>query len=173
MLKIVETFQQKGTDHKNLLIVSCSIYSFLIWVSETIQTVFLKIRLDMLMLKIVEILQQKGTDHKTLLIVSCSINSSLIWVSETNQTVFLKIRLDILMLKIKIVEIIIKQKGADHKALLIVSCSVYSFLIWVSETIQIAFLKIRLDMLMLKIVEIFQQKGTDQRTLLIASCSIY
>ena len=30
MLKIVETLQQKGTDHKALLIVSLSIHSFLI-----------------------------------------------------------------------------------------------------------------------------------------------
>ena len=29
MLKIVEIFQQKGTDHQTFLIVSCSIYSFL------------------------------------------------------------------------------------------------------------------------------------------------
>ena len=60
MLKIVEIFQQKGTDHKALLIVSCSIYSFLIWVSETNQRVFFKIRPDIQMLKIVEIFQQKG-----------------------------------------------------------------------------------------------------------------
>ena len=85
MLKIVEILQQKGTDHKTLLIVSCSIYSFLIWVSETNETVFFKIRSDIWMLKIVEILKQKGTDHKTLLIVSCSIYSFLTWVSETNR----------------------------------------------------------------------------------------
>ena len=100
MLKIVEILQQKGTDHKTLLIVSCSIYSFLIWVSETNETVFFKIRSDIWMLKIVEILKQKGTDHKTLLIVSCSIYSFLTWVSETNQTVLSKIQPDIWMLKI-------------------------------------------------------------------------
>ena len=90
MLKIVEILKQKGTDHKTLFIVSRSIYSFLIWVFETIQVVFFKIRLDMFMLKIVEIFQQKGTDHKTLLIVSCSIYLFLIWVSETIQIVFFK-----------------------------------------------------------------------------------
>ena len=73
MLKIVEIFQQKGTDHKTLLIVSCAIYSFLIWVSETIQIFFFKIRLDMLMFKVDESFQEKDTDHKILLIVSCSI----------------------------------------------------------------------------------------------------
>ena len=83
-------FQQKGTDHKMLLIVSCSINSFLTWVSETNQAVFFKIWSDIWMLKIVEIFQQKGTDHKTLLIVFCSIYSFLIWVSETNQTIFSK-----------------------------------------------------------------------------------
>ena len=57
MLKIVETLKQKGADHKTFLNVSCSIYSFLIWVSATIETVFFKIRQDMLMLKIVEIFQ--------------------------------------------------------------------------------------------------------------------
>ena len=57
MLKIVKIFQQTGTDHKTLLIVSCSIYSFLIWVSETNQTVFFKIRPDIWMLKRAEIVQ--------------------------------------------------------------------------------------------------------------------
>ena len=57
MLRIVEIFQQKGTDKKTLLIVSCSIYSFLIWISETNQTVFFKIRSDIWMLQIVEIFQ--------------------------------------------------------------------------------------------------------------------
>ena len=98
MLKIVETLQQKVADHKTLLIASCSIYNFFIWVSETNQRVFFKIRLDNLMLKIVEIFQQKGKDHMALL-VSCSIYSFLIWVSETNQTAFFKIRPDIWMLK--------------------------------------------------------------------------
>ena len=83
-----------------LLIVSCSIYSFLILVSETIQGVFFKVPSDMSMPRIVEIFQQKGTDQKTLLIVSCSIYSFLIWISETNQTVFFKIRSDIWMLQI-------------------------------------------------------------------------
>ena len=73
MLKIVEIFQQKGTDHVTLLIVFCAIYSFLIWVSETIEIFFFKIRLDMLMFKIDESFQEKDTDHKMLLIVSCSI----------------------------------------------------------------------------------------------------
>ena len=73
MLRIVEIFQQNRRDQKTLLIVSCSIYSFLIWVSETNQTVFFQYRLDMSMLKIVEISKKKETDHKTLLIVSCSI----------------------------------------------------------------------------------------------------
>ena len=82
-------FQQKGTDHK-MLLVSCSINSFLTWVSETNQAVFFKIWSDIWMLKIVEIFQQKGTDHKTLLIVSCSIYLFLIWVSETIQIVFFK-----------------------------------------------------------------------------------
>ena len=54
MLKIVEIFQQKGTIHQALLIVSCSIYSFLIWVSKA---VFFKIRPDIWMLKRVEIFQ--------------------------------------------------------------------------------------------------------------------
>ena len=45
MLQTVEILQRNGTDHKTLLIVPCSIYSFLIWVSETNQTVFFKIRL--------------------------------------------------------------------------------------------------------------------------------
>ena len=35
MLRIIEILQQKGTNHKNLLIVSCSIYSFFIWISES------------------------------------------------------------------------------------------------------------------------------------------
>ena len=100
MLKIVEILKQKGTDHKTLLIVSCSIYSFLIWVSETIEIVFFKIWLDLLMLKIVEIFQQNGTDHQMLLIASCSIYLFLIWVSKTNQTIFSKIRADIWMLKV-------------------------------------------------------------------------
>ena len=86
MVKTVEILQQKGADHKTLLIVSCSIYSFLIWVSETNQRDFFKISLDTLMLKIVEIFQYKERDHEVLGIVSCSIYSFLIWVSETNQT---------------------------------------------------------------------------------------
>ena len=61
MLKIVETFQQKGTDHKARLIVSCSINLFLIWVSENNQTVFFMIRLDIWMLKRVEIFQYFST----------------------------------------------------------------------------------------------------------------
>ena len=100
MLKIVEIFQQKGTDHKTLLIVSCAIYSFLIWVSETIQIFFFKIRLDMLMFKVDESFQEKDTAHKMLLIVSCSICLFLIWVSETNHTVSSKIRPDSWMLRI-------------------------------------------------------------------------
>ena len=86
MVKIVEILQQKGADHKTLLIVSYSIYSFLIWVSETNQRDFFKISLDTLMLKIVEIFQYKERDHEVLGIVSCSIYLFLIWVSETNQT---------------------------------------------------------------------------------------
>ena len=100
MLKIVEILKQKGTDHKTLLIVSCSIHSLLIWVSEANQTAFFKIRSDVWMLKIVEILKQRGTDHKMLLIVSYSIYSFLISVSDTNQTVFSEIWPDIWMLKI-------------------------------------------------------------------------
>ena len=100
MLKIVEIFQQKGIDHKTLLIVSCAIYSFLIWVSETIQIFFFKIRLDMLMFKVDESFQEKDTDHKIILIVSCSICLFLIWVSETNHTVSSKIRPDSWMLRI-------------------------------------------------------------------------
>ena len=115
---------KNGTDHKTLFIVSCSIYSFFIWVSETNQTFFFKIWSDIWMLNIVEILKQKGTDHKRLLIVSCSIYSFLTWVSETIQTVFFKIRLDILMLKIAE---IFQQKEVDHKTLVIASCSVYFF----------------------------------------------
>ena len=57
MLKIVEVFQQTGTDDQALIIVSCSIYSFLIWVYETTQTVFSKTWPDIWMLKIVEIFQ--------------------------------------------------------------------------------------------------------------------
>ena len=70
MLKIAEIFQQKGADHKAFLIVSFSIYSFLIWVSEINQTVFFKIRPDIWMLKRVEIFQHSSksfTQLKTFL----------------------------------------------------------------------------------------------------------
>ena len=52
-----DDFQQNGTDHQTLLIVCSSIHSFLIWVSETNQTVFSKIRQDIWMLKVVEMFQ--------------------------------------------------------------------------------------------------------------------
>ena len=57
MLKIVEILQQKRADHKTLFIASCSMYSFLICVSEIKQTVSSKIQPDNWVLKIVEILK--------------------------------------------------------------------------------------------------------------------
>ena len=59
MVKIVEILQQKGIDHKTLLIVSCSIYSFLIWVSETSQRVFFKISLDIWCSKLLNYFSKK------------------------------------------------------------------------------------------------------------------
>ena len=55
MLKIVEILEQKRTDYKTLLIASCSIYSFLICVSEINQTVSSKIQPDTWAHKIAEI----------------------------------------------------------------------------------------------------------------------
>ena len=46
-----------GTVHNTLLIVSCSMYSFLSWVSETNQAVSSKIQPHIWMLKIVQIFQ--------------------------------------------------------------------------------------------------------------------
>ena len=163
ILRIVEILQQKGTGHKTLLIVSCSIYLFLIWVSETNETVFFQFRLDMSMLRSVDIFQQKETDQKPLLIVFCSICLFLIWVSETNETVFFKFRQDMSMLKT--VEIF-QQNGTDPKTLLIVSCSLHSFLIWVSETNQFSS---RFDQISgcSKLLKYFSKKGQIMRRFLL------
>ena len=69
-LNIVEIFHQRGTDYK-MLLVYCSIYLFLIWVYETNQTVFFKIRPDIWMLKRVETFQhfsKKITQLKIFLV---------------------------------------------------------------------------------------------------------
>ena len=106
------------------------------------------------MLKIAEILKQKGQIIRLFLLFLVSYIRFL-FESLKLITVFFKIQSDTWMVKIGEIS---KQKGTDHKTLLIVSCSIYFFLIWVSETIQIVVFKIWLDMLMLKIGEIFQQK---------------
>ena len=147
MLKIVEILQQKGTDHKTLLIASCSIYSFLTWISETNQTAFFKIRLDLYMLKILKYLKKMGQ-------IIRRFSSFLVpyfrflFESPRLTTEFSSRFL------IKIVEIF-QKKGIDYKTLLIASCSIYSFLTWISETNQTAFFKIRLDLYMLKIAKTF------------------
>ena len=96
MLKIVEIFQQKGIDHKTLLITSCSIYSFLIWVSETNQKVLFKIRPDIWMLKYAEIFQDFSKNFTQLKIfvahVNVSYSSYLKWLKLSNCQIVCSIR---------------------------------------------------------------------------------
>ena len=89
MLKIVQIIQQKGTDHQTLLIVACSIYSFLIWVSETNQTVFFKIRPDIWMLKRVEIFQHFSKNFTQLKIFLVPRHCFLFFYLVPKELVFL------------------------------------------------------------------------------------
>ena len=72
-----------------LLIVSCSIYSFLIWVSETNKTVFSKIRPDNWMLKRVEIFQHFSKNFAQLKIFLVPHQCFLFFYLAPKELVFL------------------------------------------------------------------------------------
>lgn len=80
MFKVVEPLQQNDKNHETLLIVSCVINSFLIYVSETFQIVFSKDLPNVWMLKHIGMLQQKQEkDCKILLIVSCFLHQTFVY----------------------------------------------------------------------------------------------
>ena len=80
MFKVVEPLKQNDKNHETLLIVSCVINSFLIYVSETFQIVFSKDLSNVSMLKHIGMLQQKQEkDCKILLIVSCFLHQTFVY----------------------------------------------------------------------------------------------
>ena len=133
MFKVVEPLKRNDKNHETLLIVSCVINSFLIYVSETFQIVFSKDLPNVWMLKHIGMLQQKQEKDlrsSLLFLVFCIKRSFIIWVAKFNLTVFYMIKTGICMHKsVEIFEYFSK-KFTQHNFFLLRNRHCLFFYLW-------------------------------------------